>query len=99
MLKNTKTLQFQQKKKLQELIKMEKKLQFIDSAKFIASSLSNLVNNFSERSHRIKFKFGHENKKCKTWRFKYKYCNCFREYTNFKDNLIEYKSLCCNKNY
>ena len=23
----------------------------------------------------------------------------FSEYTYFKDNLIEYKCLCCNKNY
>ena len=30
---------------------------------------------------------------------KYKYCHCFVEYTNFKDNSIEYKSLCCKKNY
>ena len=25
-------------------------------------------------------------------------CDCFREYTNFKDYLIEYKCLLCNKN-
>ena len=30
---------------------------------------------------------------------KYKYCDCFLEYTNFKDDLIEYKSLCYNKSY
>ena len=30
---------------------------------------------------------------------KYKHCHCFVEYTNFKDNSIEYKSLCCKKNY
>ena len=29
----------------------------------------------------------------------YKYCDCFLEYTEFKDNLIEYKCLCCNQNY
>ena len=29
----------------------------------------------------------------------YKYCDCFLEYRNFKDVLIEYKSLRCNKNY
>ena len=28
-----------------------------------------------------------------------KYCDCFLEYKNFKDDLIEYKCLCCNKNY
>ena len=30
---------------------------------------------------------------------KYKDCDCFLEYTNCKDDLMEYKSLCCNKNY
>ena len=30
---------------------------------------------------------------------KYKYCNCFLEYMKFKDGLIEFKGLCCNKNY
>ena len=39
-------------------------LQFIDSARFMASSLSNLVNNLSEGVRRIKYKFGHDDKKC-----------------------------------
>ena len=30
---------------------------------------------------------------------KYKYCDCFLECTNFKDVLIEYKCLYCNRNY
>ena len=56
----------------------------IDSARFmIASSISNLVNNLSEEIHRIKCKY---HKK-------------LLEYTNFKYVLIEYKCLCCNKNY
>ena len=38
-------------------------LQFTDSARFMASSLSNLVNNLSEGIHRIKYKFGHDDKK------------------------------------
>ena len=38
-------------------------------------------------------------KNCETCRSKYKYCDCFLEYTNFKDDLIEYKCLCCNKSY
>ena len=29
----------------------------------------------------------------------YKYCDCFLEYTNFKDDLIEYKCCCCKKHY
>ena len=65
--------------------------QFVHSARFMASSLSNLVNNFSERIHRIKCKFGHDDEKCETCGIKYKHCDCLPEYTNFKDDLIEYK--------
>ena len=32
--------------------------------RFMASSLSNLVNNLSEEIHRIKCKYGHDDKKC-----------------------------------
>ena len=74
-------------------------LQFIDITRFMASSSSNRVNNLSERIHRIKCKFRHNDKKCETCWIKYKYCNLFLEYINFTDNLIEYKCLCCNKNY
>ena len=38
-------------------------------------------------------------KTCETCGIKYKDCDCFFEYINFKENLIEYKCLCCNKNY
>ena len=34
-----------------------------------------------------------------TCRVKCKYYDCFLQYTNFKDGLIEYQCLCCNKNY
>ena len=37
-------------------------LKFIESARFIASSLSNVVNNLSEEIHRIKCKYGHDDK-------------------------------------
>ena len=74
-------------------------LQFIDSARFMASSLSNLVNNLSAGIHKIKCKNGHDDNKCELYGIKYKYCDCFLEYTNFKDDLIEYKCLCCSKNY
>ena len=47
-------------------------LQFIDSASFMASSLSNLVNNLSEEIHRIKCKYGHDDKKCEICGIKYK---------------------------
>ena len=65
----------------------------------MGSSLSNLVNNLSEGIHRTKCKLGHDHKKFETCGIKYKYCNCFLEYTNFQDDLIEYKCLCCNKDY
>ena len=65
----------------------------------MASSLSSLANNISAGIHRVKYKFRHDDKKCETCRIKYNYCDCFLEYTNFKDYLIEYKCLCCNKNY
>ena len=63
----------------------------------MASSLSNLVNNFSGEIHRTKCKYRHDDKKCKTCRIKYKYGDCVLEYTNLKDYLIECRCLCCNK--
>ena len=65
----------------------------------MASILSNLVNNLSEGIPRIKCKYGHDDKKCETYRIRCKYCDCFLEYASFKNNLIEWKFLCCNKNY
>ena len=65
----------------------------------MASSLSNLANNLSEGLHRIKCKLGHGNKKSETCGVKYKYYDCFLKYANFKDDLIEYKYLSCNKSY
>ena len=65
----------------------------------MTSSLLNLFNNLAEEIHRIKCKFGHDDKKWETCGIEYKCCNCFLEYTNFKDDLIEYICLCCNKNY
>ena len=55
----------------------------------MTGSLSNLVKNQSEGIYRIKHKYGHDDKKCKTYGIKYKYCDCFLEYTNFKDELIK----------
>ena len=52
---------------------------------------SNLVNNLSKGIHRIKCKYGHDDKKCETCGIKYKYCDCFLECIDFKDELIEYK--------
>ena len=55
----------------------------------MASSLSNLVNNLSEGIHKISCKYGHNDKKCETFRITYEVCDCFLEYTDFKDDLIE----------
>ena len=45
----------------------------------MASSLSNLVNNFAKGIHKIKCKYGHDGKKCKTCGNKYNDCDCFLE--------------------
>ena len=74
-------------------------LQFIDSSRFIASSLSSLVNNLSEGIHKIKYKYENDDKKCETCGIKYEDCDYFLECTNFKDDLIKYKCLCYNKSY
>ena len=54
----------------------------------MASSLSNLVNNFSEGIHRIKCQFEHSDKKCEICGINYKYCDGFLEYTNFKVYIL-----------
>ena len=85
---------------------MDKKLQKIYLAcfnlliaRFMASSLSNLVNRLSDGIHRIKCKYGNDDKKWETCGIKYKYCNCFVDCTNFKYDLLGYKCLCRNNNY
>ena len=65
----------------------------------MVSSLQILVNNLAEGIHKIECKCGHDNKKSETCGIKYKDCECFLEYTNVQNKLIEYKCLCCNKNY
>ena len=64
-----------------EIISYE--IKFIDSAWFMASSLSNLVDNLTEEIHTTK---------CKD-------CDCFFEYERIKDILIKYECLSCNKDY
>ena len=59
------------------------RIKFIDSARFMASSLSNLVDNLTVGVHKIK---------CKD-------CYCFLEYESVKDNLIKYKCLSRNKDH
>ena len=59
------------------------KIKCIDSAIFMASSLSNLVDNLAEGIHKVK---------CKDFDY-------FLEYESVKDNLIKYKFLSSNKDY
>ena len=54
------------------------KLQFIDSARFMESLLSNLVNNLAERIHKIKCKYSDDNEKCEMRGIKD--CECCLEY-------------------
>ena len=61
-------------------------LQLIDSARFMVSLLSNFVSYLSERFHRIKSKYVHDDKSCKTCTIKYTYCDC----------CLECKCLCSN---
>ena len=42
----------------------------------MASFLSNLVNNLAEGIHKVKCKYGHDNKKLETCGIKYKDCKC-----------------------
>ena len=72
------------KKKCKNHIFQKPYLSFTDCLRFLASSLSNLVNNLAEGIHKVKCKYGHNDKKCETCGVKYKDCNCCVEYTNFK---------------
>ena len=59
------------------------KIKFIDSARFMANSLSNFLDYLAEGIHKIKWKdYG-----------------CFLEYESVNDNSIKYKCLSCNKDY
>ena len=88
-------------------MKIEKKLQkpnptdyqFIDSARSMTSALSIFFNNLAEQIHKIRCKYGHNDKKFETCEIRYKDCNFSLEYTKFKNDLIEYNCLCCNKNF
>ena len=67
----------------ESIVTMSYKTKFVDSAKFMASSISNLFDSLSEGIHKIK---------CKSW-------DCFLEYESVKDTLIKYKCLSSNKDY
>ena len=49
--------------------------------------------------HKIKCKYRHDNKQREKCGIKCKDCKCCLEYKNIKEDLTEYKCLCCNKNY
>ena len=74
-------------------------MQFIDTTGFTTSSLSNVVNNLVNRIHKIKYKYRQDDKKHEAFRIRNEYCDCFLEYTNLKDDLIEYKYSFCKKNH
>ena len=59
------------------------KIKFIDSARFMASLLSNLVDNLVNTFSKIK---------CYD-------CDCFLKDESIKDNLLKYKCLSWNKGY
>ena len=65
------------------------RLQFIDSSRFMANSLSNIVINNAEGIHKIKCKYDHDDKNCETCEIKYKDCLSFLEHTHFKYDLIK----------
>ena len=58
-------------------------ISFTDSARFMASSLSSLVDNLSKEIHKVK----------------YEECDWIFENKSADENLIKYKFLYCNKNY
>ena len=67
----------------ESVVTMSYKIKFIDNSRFMARSLSNLVDNLAEGIHKIQ---------CKD-------CSCFLEYGSVNVNFIKYKCLSCNKNY
>ena len=52
------------------------RLRFVDSARFIPSSLSTLVSYIAEGIHKTKWKHGHDDKKCEIFGIKYKDSVC-----------------------
>ena len=61
----------------ENVVNISYKIKLIDSARFMVTSLSNLVDNVAEGIHKIN---------CED-------CDCFLEYESVKDNLIKYKCL------
>ena len=59
-------------------------LQFIDSARFMASSLTDLVNKLSEVIHRTKCNCGYDDKNVKLAKLNINIVTVLFQYTNFK---------------
>ena len=59
------------------------KIEFIDSARFVASSLSSLVDDLAEGIHTIKCKLS----------------DYFLEYESVKDNSVKWKCASCDQDY
>ena len=70
-------------------------MKFVDNARFIANSLSNLVDSLPKVIHKIKWNYGH-NKKYEEYGIRYRDCEFSLKYKNFRDDLL---SFCCNRNY
>ena len=66
----------------ESVVTISYKIKFIDGARFMVTSLSNLLDNLSEGIHKIE---------CRD-------CDCFRKYESLKDTFIKSKFLSCNKN-
>ena len=67
----------------ESIVNISYKTKFVDSARFVVSSLPNRVENLGKEIHKIK---------CKDY-------GCFLEYESVKYNVIKDKSLSCNKDY
>ena len=65
----------------------------------MVSLLSNLVDNLLMEFINLNVNMDIIRKKCETRGIKHKDCECCLEYTNIKDDLIQCKCLCCNKDY
>ena len=57
------------------------------------------MNNLTEGIHKIKFKYGHDDKKCEYCGIKYNNFEYFLEYTSITDDLIECICVCLNEIY
>ena len=66
-----------------KIMKISYKIKFIDSYRFMSTSLSKLIDNLSEGLH---------NDKCKD-------CESYLDYVTIKDNQLIFRCFSCKKNY